>query len=223
MSLLIQTTQDGSHTLFSEEFNEIYHSRRGAWQESKHVFIQSGLEYALQTKNALKILEIGFGTGLNAILTLEKVYQSNYQIEYWGIEPLPVNLALIEQLNYQDFLTNAVFKDYFKQLHQVDWHKKNELLPNFILQKIQINFEDWEAEENLFDLIYFDAFAPAKQPAMWQTEVFEKLYNLLISKGLLVTYCAKGQIKRAMKSVGFEVQTLPGPPGKREMIRAIKP
>jgi tRNA U34 5-methylaminomethyl-2-thiouridine-forming methyltransferase MnmC len=223
MSLLIQITQDGSHTLFSEEFNEIYHSRRGAWQESKHVFIVAGLEFALQTQNPLKILEIGFGTGLNALLTLEKVYQTNYQIEYWGIEPLPVDFKLIKQLNYENFLSNVVFKDYFKQLHQVDWHKKNELLPNFTLQKIQINFEDWEAETNSFDLIYFDAFAPTKQPKMWQTEVFEKLYTLLNGKGIVVTYCAKGQIKRAMKSVGFEVQTLPGPPGKREMIRAIKP
>jgi tRNA U34 5-methylaminomethyl-2-thiouridine-forming methyltransferase MnmC len=222
MPLIIQTTQDGSHTLFSEELNEIYHSRRGAWQESMHVFIEAGLKNALQQKNQLKILEIGFGTGLNAILTLAEIYQTDYQIEYWGIEPLPLDLELIEALNYQDFFSKPIFRNYFLGLHQAVWNEKVEILPNFILYKIQDTLQNWLNPEADFDLIYFDAFSPAKQPAMWQREVFEKLYNLLISKSLLLTYCAKGQIKRDLKSLGFRIETLPGPAGKREMIRAVK-
>ncbi|MCU0444811.1 MAG: tRNA (5-methylaminomethyl-2-thiouridine)(34)-methyltransferase MnmD [Microscillaceae bacterium] len=222
MALIIQTTQDGSHTLFSEEFDEIYHSRRGAWQESRHVFVEAGLAYALLKKSQLKILEIGFGTGLNAILTLAEVYQSSVSIEYWGIEPLPVAWQLLEQLNYQDFWANATIDAYFKQMHQAPWQQKIDLTPQFSLYKIESEIQTFQAPDTYFDLIYFDAFAPAKQPALWQPEVFAQMYNLLNTNGILVTYCAKGQIKRDLRKAGFRVESLPGPPGKREMTRALK-
>jgi tRNA U34 5-methylaminomethyl-2-thiouridine-forming methyltransferase MnmC len=228
MPLIIQTTGDGSHTLFSEEFNEIYHSRHGAWQESQHVFIAAGLKYCLLQKKRLNILEVGFGTGLNAIMTMSEVLDSQCMISYLGIEPHPINMEIIEKMNYTNWLITNELQDYYLKLHQADWQKVFQLNQSFRAYKFKGKltdfFTDYQAPNpdwEKFDLVYFDAFAPTKQPEMWTTEVFSQLKKFLHPQAILVTYCAKGQLKRDLKSAAYQIEELPGPPGKREMIRAL--
>ena len=218
--LEIQETGDGSHTLFSEKFNEIYHSRHGALQESVHVFIQAGLESVLKQKNNINLLEIGFGTGLNAILSIQKISGSKHHIHYTGIEPLPVPFNIIEQLNYLSSIDDELLHQSYKDLHLSDWNKDTAITTNFTLYKYKGSFEDFSSEKK-FDLVYFDAFAPSKHPEIWDKAVFEKISTLMSKNGVLVTYCAKGQVKRDLKASGFIIEKLAGPPGKREMTRAI--
>lgn len=216
-------TGDGSHTLLSKSFDEIYHSRKGAKQESEHVFLWAGLEKVLAEKDAIKILEVGFGTGFNCLLTLNKVQNTEVNIDYVGLEPFPVAWEMLEQLNYPKLFENQELDWHFKKIHQLEMNKKHPIETNFQLIKVQQSLSDYFVEENDFDLIYFDAFAPSKQPEMWTIPIFRKCYDLLKNQGIWVTYCAKGQVKRDLKEVGFEIESLQGPPGKREMIRAIKP
>lgn len=217
----IQATEDGSHTLYSEAFDEIYHSRRGAWQESNHVFIQAGLAHSFQQKEHIHLLEIGLGTGLNAILTAKYIYQQAYKVYYVGLEPIPVPLEIITQLNYGDFLEEDFLKKKYLTLHQSAWNETIHLTENFDIYKSSEGIMSFEAAM-LFDLVYFDAFAPTKQAEMWTTEVFSKIYTLLSPNGIFVTYCSKGIVKRALESVGFQIEKLPGPKGKREMLRGMK-
>lgn len=207
-------TEDGSNSLYLPEFDETYHSRYGAIQESIHVFIENGLKNV--SKKDIKILEFGFGTGLNALMTLINCQEK--QIEYVGIEKFPLGIALINQLNYTKTNDEQVV---FEKIHTTDWNKKAVITNGFSLKKIKTDFTEFQSSEK-FDIIYFDAFAPRVQPELWTKEIFEKTFNLLSKEGILVTYCAKGSIKRILKEVGFEVITLPGPPGKREMTKAIK-
>lgn len=217
----LKTTADGSHTLFVSELNETYHSIHGAIQESQHVFIKNGLHY-FGNKNTIHILEIGFGTGLNALLTLLAIENSSQTINYVSLEKFPLNLALIKQLNYPTQLKlNIAQTALFNQLHTCEWNTPTPISNNFNLLKVEEDLADFQTTTT-FDIVYFDAFAPEKQAELWTAEIFSKIYSLLNAGGILVTYCAKGVVKRTLKSVGFQLETLSGPPGKREMIRAIK-
>lgn len=213
-SAQIFATEDGSNSLYLPEFDETYHSRHGAIQESMHVFIENGLK-SINKKN-IKILEFGFGTGLNALMTL--INSKEKQIEYAGVEKFPLDIPLLNQLNYAK---NKEEHALFEKIHSVDWNKKAVITDDFSLEKIKSDFINFQSNEK-FDIIYFDAFAPRVQPELWTKEVFEKVFSLLSKGGILVTYCAKGAVKRTLKEVGFEVIKLPGPPGKREMTKAVK-
>lgn len=218
--LELKITSDGSYTLFLPNYEETYHSIHGAVQEALHVFIDAGLKQ--YNNSSISILEIGFGTGLNCLLTLMANEEKSQQISYTGIEAYPVDIKLIEQLDYPGLLQVSEMQadDYFK-MHYADWESVVSLTGGFSLQKKRCKFEDYQTNES-YDIIYYDAFGPRVQPDLWGEKLMLKMYEGLNSGGCLVTYCAKGSFKRALKSVGFEVECLPGPPGKREMTRAWK-
>jgi tRNA U34 5-methylaminomethyl-2-thiouridine-forming methyltransferase MnmC len=220
----IITTGDGSHTLFSEQFNEIYHSRHGAIQESLHVFIRSGLDAvaAQQSKEPIRIFEVGFGTGLNALLTMLEAEKRNLQVEYETIELYPVAIETIKELNYTNQLGYEFCYGPYHSLHLVRWNEQHPIAPNFHFKKINDSLSNWQPTTGNYQLIYFDAFAPEHQPEMWTAAIFKKMYDALAEGGILVTYCSKGAVQRAMKEAGFTVEKIPGPPGKREMVRAVK-
>lgn len=222
MQLKVLVTKDGSHTLFSEQFNEIYHSRHGALQESMHVFIAAGFEYVARNKEKIRLLEIGFGTGLNALLTLQAQVSLNKQVEYYSVEPYPVPLELIRELNYVSLMQNQGIDLFFMEMHKAAWDQDETIGSQFILHKMENKLEDILLPPDFFDLIYFDAFAPEKHPALWTIAIFEKMFRCLKNDGVLVTYCAKGNFKRNLKAAGFKIESLPGPSGKREMVRAFK-
>ncbi len=223
MSIELRSTADGSHTLYNPQLDETYHSIHGAVQESMHVFIKAGLEYLLEIKKDLWVLEVGLGTGLNAWLTINSVLHSDAKIHYVGVEPFPVEQSLVEKLNYPDYLQSSEYRSrLFYQLHKVEWEKFINLTPQFEIRKMPYTLEDFRSQW-IFDLVYFDAFAPAKHPELWQKPMLQKIFDITAPGGILLTYSAKGQFKRDLKEVGWNVETLPGPPGKREMTRAVKP
>lgn len=226
MEKKIITTSDGSHSIYIPEMDEHYHSVHGAIQESKHVFIEAGLHYLLSKKtSALNILEIGLGTGLNALLTFIEAEKKEVRINYTSVEAFPIDDELISALNYVKQLPESPKMDIsssFRTIHSCAWGKENELSEYFSLLKLKGTLQNSELEKEHFDLIYFDAFGPPTQPEMWTDEIFLKLALSIKTGGGLVTYCAKGEVKRTLKRTGFTVETLPGPPGKREMIRAVK-
>lgn len=215
----IITTCDGSKTIFIEDLNEHYHSKHGAINESLHVFIKNGLQ--LFSRKEIAVLEIGFGTGLNALITLLKASDLKLKIDYVGVEAYPISTEEVSKLNYPDQLKDDRAKKAFTQLHEVTWGLKHELNPDFFLTKRKQFFDDIQ-DQNRFDLIYFDAFGPRVQPDLWTQPIFEKMYAALKEKGVLVTYSVKGSARRAMLASGFKTEKLPGPPGKREMLRAVK-
>lgn len=220
MNRKLITTNDGSQTIFVEDLNETYHSIHGAIQEANHVFIDNGLGL-FDAGAAVRILEVGFGTGLNALLTCLNANERKLGVDYIGVEAFPVEDQLLEKIEYPSFLVDGA-EDVFRQIHECSWNEKQELSNYFALSKLNTKIELLQEPSESFDLIYFDAFGPAVQGELWQKPILEKMYQLLRPNGVLVTYCAKGQVKRDLKSVGFTVETLPGPPGKREMTRAIK-
>ncbi|MGI9550403.1 MAG: tRNA (5-methylaminomethyl-2-thiouridine)(34)-methyltransferase MnmD [Aurantibacter sp.] len=215
----IITTSDGSKTIRIEDWNEQYHSVHGAVQEAEHVFIEHGL--SLFRNRHIEILEMGFGTGLNALITLIRAEKQQLKIHYTGVEAYPVSETELEQLNYISILKAFEFERDFQKMHVCDWEKDASLGKNFILQKRRQSFLDIN-DKNRFDLIYFDAFGPRVQPELWTEIMFKKMFDALKGQGILVTYSAKGSVRRAMQAVGFKVERLPGPPGKREMLRATK-
>lgn len=216
----IVLTTDGSSTIFMPEINESYHSKHGAIQEAKHVFIKNGLHFLEKTE--ISILEVGFGTGLNALITCLEAQKFNFKIRYEGVEAFPVALEELNQLNYTDQLEKvALGQDYFSKIHQIPWEQNHEISSFFELKKRKMIFEDIE-DNNVFDLIYFDAFGFRVQPELWSEFIFEKMYQALKKGGVLVTYACRSSIKKAMIHAGFETEKLAGPPGKREMLRAIK-
>ena len=212
-------TSDGSTTIHLPEWNEHYHSKHGAIQEAYHVFIKHGLETV--SKNELSILEIGFGTGLNAFITFLEAQKRGLKIQYTGVEAYPVPEEEVTQLNYVPELKAKAFSEIFQKIHATEWEEECLIAPSFTLEKQQLFFHEIE-QENKFDLIYFDAFGARVQPELWTEDIFTIMYKALKEKGRLVTYSAKGSVRRAMQAVGFEVERLPGPPGKREMLRALK-
>ncbi|MGJ8737929.1 tRNA (5-methylaminomethyl-2-thiouridine)(34)-methyltransferase MnmD [Zobellia laminariae] len=219
MERKIITTGDGSKTIQISEWDEQYHSKHGAVQEAYHVFIKHGLSLFFGKKVA--ILEIGFGTGLNALITHIESKKNNTEVAYRGVEAYPVSTEELEQLNYISELKAEEFQKDFEKMHQSPWESDILISENFILEKEQKLFADI-ADENVFDLVYFDAFGARVQPELWTEEIFLKMYRAMKEGGVLVTYAAKGSVRRAMLAVGFEVERLPGPPGKREMLRARK-
>jgi tRNA U34 5-methylaminomethyl-2-thiouridine-forming methyltransferase MnmC len=218
--LQLIATGDGSSSLYNTELDEHYHSVHGAVQESKHVFIDAGLDYFPADRD-LHILEIGLGTGLNTLLTLIQRLHSPVRLHYTAIEAYPLTEEILGQLNYCRLLGESELQPLFRRIHSSEWNDVIALHPQFFFKKINASLFSlaWDPE---FDLIYFDAFGPRVQPEMWTEEVFTKMYRALKPGGILVTYCAKGEVKRTLKRCGFTVETLPGPPGKREMIRAVR-
>ena len=223
MKRKIITTADGSKTIYLPELNEHYHSKHGAINEAYHVFIKHGLWF-VNSNNRVKdisILEIGFGTGLNAFISLLEAERLKINIDYVGIEAFPVSLKEVLQLEYPLQLSVETKADDFKRLHQISWDKKHDVSVYMKLTKCQLDFLDI-SDLNKYHLIYFDAFGARVQPELWTESVFEIMHRALKKEGVLVTYSAKGSVRRALLKVGFTVERLPGPPGKREMLRAIK-
>ena len=210
-------TNDGSHSIFNPEVNETYHSKHGAIVEAEYVFIKNGL--LAENKKQFSILEVGFGTGLNALLTAQKAQQKKIAINYHGIELYPVPKESYIQLNFTELIGEE--KSKLLNLHECNWEEEHVINKFFKLTKNEIALENYTSKTK-FDIIYFDAFSPEKQAELWTAEVFQNMYNLLNEDGFLVTYCAKGVVKRTMKAVGFEIVVLDGPPGKRQMTRANK-
>ncbi len=276
---VLEITEDGSHTLYVPELNEHYHSTHGAMQESTHIFIREGLihrylfnhpvqheqpelqhgpeaqrqlsqEQSLQSSRAINVLEIGFGTGLNALLTLLEAKKRKINVFYQTLERYPISVEAAQRLNYPATLNrlekdttvdtpiqssqndlndaklrNNTFEKLFLQLHTSSWEKPTAITPGFTMLKQQIDFSQPVTfiPEKSFDLIYYDAFAPEKQPEMWTQEIFNHIYSLSNQGAILTTYCAKGVVRRRLQAAGFQVERLQGPPGKREILRATKP
>lgn len=214
-------TSDGSHSLYRADIDETYHSRHGAVQESMHVFIHQGFDFllGLTGKKQLSILEIGFGTGLNALLTAEAAQHQGVNVVYTSLEAFPIAEPLWSKLNYAQ---GVMQQELFKALHRAPWSTPADINANFRLLKIHDTLQQANLALAPFDLIYFDAFAPAKQPEMWEMPVLGKVTQGMGDNSVFVTYCAKGQLKRDLRALGLEVETLPGPPGKKEMVRAVK-
>ena len=215
----ILTTKDGSTTIHLPELDESYHSKHGAIQEAYHVFIKSGL--SLFEGKPVSILEIGFGTGLNAFITYLEAKKTNQIINYVGVEAYPVHLDEALQMNYVSELNANYESAIFSKIHECSWNEKHSISSNFSLTKREQLFQDINDIQE-FDLIYFDAFGFRVQPELWSLEIFQKMFTSLKSGGVLVTYACRSSIKNAMKDSGFVVEKLPGAPGKREMLRAIK-
>ena len=221
MTYSVVPTTDGSNTLFTSQFNASYHSVHGALEESKVVFIQLGLQYlAEKGYQHIRLFEMGFGTGLNAALSLQYAGQHGLTIQYTGVEAFPVPIEIIQQTNLSALFA-APFDEVFMDLHRLPWNQNHQLRQGSIFTKWHTVLEDFESE-NKFDLIYFDAFAPECQPELWSEEILQKMYDLLDRNGVLTTYCAKGIFKRTLKKVGFHLENHPGPGRKREITRAIK-
>ena len=216
---IIQTA-DGSNTIYIPEMDENYHSSHGALQEALHVFIKNGLELKKDLLH-IDIFEMGFGTGLNALLSYIEAENGKEFISYKGIEAYPVEKALIEAIAYEK-LVDEKFHAGFHQMHELSWNESHVLTPNFTFEKIHGKIEDYQVVQESVDLVFYDAFGPRAQEAMWHPSILKKMYDILKPTGTLVTYCAKGQVKRDLKSLGFRIEAVPGPPGKREMTLAHK-
>lgn len=217
----IITTADGSKTIYIPEWDEHYHSSHGALQEAQHVFIANGLNTC--TAEYLTILEMGFGTGLNALLTYFSSEKRHQYIHYIGIEAFPPSAEELEAMDYASFASDPDAKAIYDAMHLAPWNKAAEVSEHFVLEKQQCVLEEAKVSAGTVDLIYYDAFGPRVQPELWTLSIFERLFGWMSAGGVLVTYCAKGQVKRDLKAAGFLVEALPGPPGKREMTRAVKP
>jgi len=214
----IINTSDGSHTIYVPEIDDHYHSVHGAVQESTIIFINSGFDFC--KVDPISILEVGFGTGLNALLTAIKSMEGTREVNYTSIENYPLDNKTISSLNYHEF-AGENGREIFHLIHLSPWNTRVNICKNFNLHKMEADFTK-EKLPGKYDLIYFDAFGPDKQPEMWTREMFTGISAVTNKKGILVTYSAKGEVKRSLKACGFEVTLLPGPPGKRQMIRAVK-
>lgn len=215
--LQIIKTSDGSNSLFNADINENYHSTYGAIQEAQHIFIEAGLHFV--RKQDMAILEVGFGTGLNALLTFDWAIRNKKKIHYMGIEAFPVTPEIVSQLNYPEKL--LIDKSFFEQLHS---GKENNIVVNdlFSILVSYRRIQEIDLPLNQFDIVFFDAFSPEVQPEMWEEAVFTKIAAAMKKDGVLCTYSCKGIVKRVLLSVGFSIEKLPGPPGKREFLRATK-
>jgi tRNA U34 5-methylaminomethyl-2-thiouridine-forming methyltransferase MnmC len=222
-------TSDGSHTISLPELNVTYHSIHGAIQESKHVFIEAGLKGLIPINTtALNIFEVGFGTGLNALLTIIEAERLQKRINYEAVEQFPLDANETVSLNYCKQLDREDLQPVFDELHSSEWEKKTNIINGFSFKKSKCSLLNLPVRQagsethGAFDLIYFDAFAPGVQPELWTKEIFEKMFAMLRPGGVLVTYSSKGEVRRAMQAAGFVVEKLPGPLRKREMVRAVK-
>lgn len=220
MKRTIITTADGSKTIQLEEWNEQYHSKHGAIQEAYHVFIKNGL--SLFNNQEIAILEMGFGTGLNALITMIESRSLDLKVHYTAIEAFPILQEEWSQLDYAMALNKPQADVHFRQLHETQWEEPVSIDEHFIVTKRKEDFKKL-GYANLFNLVFFDAFGARVQPELWTESIFSEMFMAMKPKGVLVTYAAKGSVRRAMQAVGFVVERLPGPPGKREMLRATKP
>lgn len=218
-ALEILVTSDGSHTLRNTDLNETYHSVHGAIQESLHVFIKNGLQYFHEQRGSktISILEVGFGTGLNALLSLRYAVEHALHLRYTTLEPYPLPKEVWSNLNYG---SDEQDREYFRALHEVEWEREVSLAPEFAILKHKSTLQD-AALTDRYDIVYFDAFAPAVQPELWAYASLRKVTKLLDPAAVFVTYSARGQLKRDLRSLGLVVESLPGPPGKNEIVRAI--
>lgn len=216
-------TADGSHTLAVPELNETYHSTFGAIQESRHIFIMYGLDNWFKTSgnNKARIFEVGLGTGLNALLSVEYAQSHQKSIHYVGIENDPIPEAQAFLLNYPQMLTDTDANLWFKHIHKSAWNENITICEDFNLKKIHGAIRDFKGADQ-YDVCFFDAFAPSRQPEMWEISILEKVKHLLVPGGVFTTYCAAGHLRRSLKSLGFMLEILPGPPGKKEVVRATK-
>ena len=211
-------TNDGSHTLYVKELDEHFHSHFGAITESRHVFIDAGLK--AMNKDQISIFEMGFGTGLNAILTMAETLRGGKSIHYTSLEKYPLESKIYSSLNYTSFIPD-LDREYFIRLHESPWNEDVVITDEFILRKIEADISGFEQADQ-FDLVYFDAFGPDKQPELWTKEIFSGVYRNMRTGAILTTYSSKGQVRRNMEKAGFRVEKLAGPPGKRDMTRAWK-
>ena len=214
----LTVTEDGSHTLFNPEVGEHYHSTFGAIQESDHIFIRAGLEPFLGKQNVINVFEMGFGTGLNALLTFLHTEKTRQKIHYYGLEAFPINMKTARALNYHELLNTD--QNLFLKFHQPE--NSIPISDRFFLEKETNTLEQVVLPDDHFNIVYFDAFSPEAQPQLWTPEIFGKIYSAMKTGGVLTTYSCKGTVKRAMKAAGFTLEKLPGPPGKREFLRATK-
>ena len=217
-------TNDGSHTVSIPSMGVTYHSHHGAIQESLHVYINAGLDQYLQKNKAKKqvsIFEMGFGTGLNALLTLIRSEEFQQPVFYETIELFPIEGEMVESLNYCNTLNRQDLEPAFLALHTSDWEKEREISPNFIFKKIRKSMKNFDQGKN-YDLVYFDAFSPVEQPDLWTTDIFSQLYAMMKEGGVLVTYFSKSEVRKNLVAAGFDVKKIPGPRGKREMVFATK-
>ena len=222
MQRRLEITEDGSHTIFLSDINEHYHSIHGAVQESNFIFIDSGLKYLNKTSENINILEIGFGTGLNALLSYYEAQKANNIINYFSVEPYPLEKEYFSKLNYPEFVDDKNATQVFNKMHNCDWDKLIKISETFYLKKIKGFIQNINLNNILFDVVFFDAFSPKVQPQLWTDIVFEKIFLLMKKNGVFITYSTKGSVKRNLKKAGFIIENIPGPPGKREIIRAIK-
>ena len=220
----IQLTEDGSHTIYIPAKNITYHSTHGALQESMHVFIDCGLRYFInhssENRDNIHVFEMGLGTGLNALLTWNEALSLKRKIVYHTVELYPLTEAEVQSLNYNDLMSNKNIQ--LSAIHHAPWNELIELGNYFSFIKIKEDIQAFTTTDK-FDIIYFDAFDPNAQPELWTENIFKKMFSMLYANGILVTYCSKGAVQRAMKAAGFVIEKLKGPPGKREIIRATKP
>lgn len=221
MERQIITTADGSKTIFLPEWNEHYHSSHGALQEAQHVFIRNGLQTL--TGDYITVLEMGFGTGLNALLTFFSSEKRNQYVHYIGVEAFPPRQEELDAMDYSRFASDPTSEEIYQHMHNCRWEQPVALSEHFVLEKQQCDLLSATIAPESVDLVYYDAFGPRVQPELWTEAIFSRIYSWMAPGGTLVTYCAKGQVKRDLKAVGFLVESLPGPPGKREMTRAVKP
>lgn len=213
-NLQLQLTADGSHTLYIPELDEHYHSVNGAVQESKHVYIDAAFNQC--SVESVTVLELGFGTGLNTLLTALEAEKRKIKTNFISLEKFPLSKEITDNLNY-----SGLDEKLFRKIHSSSWEIPEIISPYFSLQKIETDFADYRFPDKV-DIVYYDAFAPDKQEGVWSQELFDKIYLVMNSPGVLTTYCAKGNIRRMMQNAGFTVERIPGPPGKREMLRARK-
>lgn len=218
----IVTTADGSESVYVPALDENYHSHHGAIQEARHVFIDAGLDYvAAGSPKRIQVLEVGFGTGLNALLTLMYALDQEILVEYTGLEKYPLPPEFCEKLNYSMQISDS--ERWYHAIQFAPWQKMVKIDTRFQLLKLEQDLLTWKGLESTFDLIYFDAFGFRAQEELWQPEIFVQMFRVLRPGGILTTYASKGVVRRAMTAAGFIVTKLPGPPGKREMVRAQKP
>jgi tRNA U34 5-methylaminomethyl-2-thiouridine-forming methyltransferase MnmC len=220
MERKIIKTSDGSSSVYLPEWDENYHSKHGAIQEAYHVFIQHGLDL-FPDKSKVSILEMGFGTGLNCMITYLEAKRRNLTVDYLALEGYPLDPEMIWKLNHLDQLNADKYSDEYEKLISSPWEVPIDIHGSFKLIKRELMFEVFNGK-SVADLVYFDAFGARVQPELWTEVIFKKMYEALVGNGVLVTYSAKGSVRRAMQAVGFDVERLPGPPGKREMLRGIK-
>ena len=220
MKVELEKTADGSPTLYREDLDEHYHSVKGALAESSHIYIRLGWEKSSALRSRVAVFEVGFGTGLNALLTARAALERGVTTLYHSVELYPLTKETIDELLP---FHEAENRSLFRALHDAPWDEDTDVNPFFTLRKIRASLLTMELPPSTYDVVYFDAFAPEKQPEMWDESIFRKIFEAMKPGGILTTYCAKGAIRRMLQDIGFQTERLPGPPnGKREVLRATK-